>query len=157
MSRLSLIWLIAFLLQTYCNRYSQAQNISQIKAAIERKRVEEGQIEQIRNKILKELVHDGAKIRSETLNRVEHPRNEIPVNREEIKTDFKNEIKTGSDQSTKSKFIVTIGVPACKYLLFCFSFIFLSILFMLLYFYNIVYFVIHTIPILILILYSVLT
>ncbi|XP_045169193.1 uncharacterized protein LOC123531949 [Mercenaria mercenaria] len=111
MSRLVLIWFIFIVLHSYCNRYSLAQDISQIQPTIEKER----QIVRIRNKILKELVNNGAKIsRSEATNRIEQIREQETVAKEEIKTDLKNDIKIGPVPQGTSKVMVTLGEPVSQ-------------------------------------------
>lgn len=111
MSRLTFVSFALYLLVICSHRYSLAQDLSQIKPTIEKER----QIVRIRNKILKELVNNGAKIsRFDAMNSIETSKGEEIVNKQEIQTNVQTDINVGNDDNSRSKALVTLGEPVSE-------------------------------------------
>lgn len=102
------VCLLIYVLYTYGYIHSLAQDISQIPRTIEEQR----ETVRIRNRILKELENNGARVlRVDTADSVESPEYAADIT-DEIKTDDNNDIKT---EYKPASLMVSVGEPACKY------------------------------------------
>lgn len=100
--------MVLHLLHIHCYRYSLAQNLSQIKPTIDKER----EISRIRDKILVELLNNGAKIRSDVINRVDPSMGGGLVG---FYSETEASIEPNQYTNGRSKELVTLGEPVCKY------------------------------------------